>query len=804
MGFLAHISINNNSRREQTNKQHLIETGELARKTLEDIGLGTTGYLAGLLHDMGKHKKAFNEYLEKIYRGEAVSKGSVNHTFAGVIYILEEFHGEDKDYYQNVTSEIIAYAIASHHGIIDCLNVDGVFGLQHRLDCKANIEYEETIINYFNEVVPKEDIENLFNASVGEITNFINNIVETWKTIPNLDTMIGFIARLVLASVVNGDRISTAEFMEEACLRNGQATRKLWIEELFYMEEELRKLQSNTPINRARSQISKLCKEAAYLPHGIYRLSLPTGAGKTFASLRYALTHAEKYEKKRIIFVIPLLTILEQNSQEIKKKIKNQSVILEHHSNVIQEIIVKESLDEYELLSSNWDSPIIITTLVQLLNTLFSSKITCVRRMQALVNSIIVIDEVQSLPGKTINMFNMAMNFLHECCNCTVILSSATQPCLDESENKLVLKPNADIVPYDRELFSPFKRTNVHNAVTQYGMTIEDLTVFSYNLLEEKSSLLVICNTKSSALKLYKRLKLFMDGDDTVYELVHLSASMCPQHRRDVLHKMKENLSRPAEKKVICIATQIVEAGVDISFESVIRLVAGLDNLAQAVGRCNRSNEYGYLCDVYLINLKADEENFRFLKEIEYAQRSTLKFIYAFRNSPEVYHNDLLSDESILTYYRNYYRMPEVKKLQKYPVMLGGVEHRLYNMLSSNELVPGSDDNSYLLKQAFKTAGELFEVFDVSTTDIIVPYNVEAEDIITDLCSEKASFDLEYLRGRVNKAKQYTIHIYEYQKRQLEDMGMLYSDKERRFITLKTRQCYDPVVGLIIENNYVL
>lgn len=801
MPFLAHISEFNGKRIEQTNKQHLIETAELAREKLQPAGFGTTGYLAGLFHDMGKQKKAFTEYLEKIYRGEEVSKGSVNHTFAGAIYILERYH--EKDFYECVTSEIIAYAVSSHHGIIDCLNVDGVYGLQHRLDCKKDIEYEETLANYFPEIITEEEMEDLFYKSVREIQDFIQNVVTFCNSKDVLDYMVGLTARLVLSAIVEGDRISTAEFMGSCNLRNKQATKEMWQKELTYFEKKLGEMNQETLINQARTYISNLCKQAAYRPNDIYRLSIPTGSGKTFASLRYALTHAEKYDKKRIIFVIPMLSILEQNSEVIKNKIEDSSIVLEHHSNVIHEKEAGEYMDEYELLTSNWDSPIIITTLVQLLNTLFSYKMSSIRRMQALLNSVIIIDEIQSIPSKTINLFNMAMNYLVKQCKCTVLLSSATQPCLEESKKKLILAKEPDIVPYKEELFKPFQRTIIHNMVTQYGRTIEELASFSMELMNQKSSLLIVCNTKTSALKLYNRIRL-LTGDNSKYLVKHLSASMCPEHRQDVLDEVKAALNKSDDRKIICISTQMIEAGVDISFESAIRILAGMDNLAQTTGRCNRSNEYGYLCDVYLVNLKAKEENFSFLKEIEYAQTSTFKLLDHFQRDPEYFHKDLLSKTSVSEYYNNFYSMPEIKKLQNYPVKISDMEYRLWDMLSNNSMMVYKENNTFYLKQAFKTAGTLFEVFDESTSDLIVPYNEEAKRIIADLCSEQASFNPQYLRNVVEQAKRYTIHIFPYQKAKLDDMGMLFQDKEKHFMALRTDQCYSSDVGLIIDNNYIL
>ncbi len=171
-----------------------------------------------------------------------------------------------------------------------------------------------------------------------------------------------------------------------------------------------------------------MCKEAAGKESGIYKLSMPTGSGKTLSSLRYALSHAEKWDKKHIFFVTPLLSILDQNAAVIKKYIGDDKLILEHHSNIIRPLENTKEYDAWEYYTETWDAPIIITTMVQFLNTLFSGKMSCVRRMHSLCESIIVIDEVQTVPVKMLSLFNTATNFLHHVCNATIVLSSATQP----------------------------------------------------------------------------------------------------------------------------------------------------------------------------------------------------------------------------------------------------------------------------------------------------------------------------------------------------------------------------------------
>ena len=203
-------------------------------------------------------------------------------------------------------------------------------------------------------------------------------------------------------------------------------------------------------------------------------------------TLRYSLAHAEKYNKKRIIFIIPLLSVLDQNVKVIKDFVPDESEVLEHHSNVVREREMNgEELDYYEYLTDSWNYPIVVSTLVQLLNILFSHQTSAVGRMQALCDSVIVIDEVQSLPKKVTVMFNMAMNFLRQFCNATIVLSSATQPCFEELKWSLRLAKEPDLVRLNQEQLQVFKRAEIFNRIDAYGMDWEQCTKFCREQMEQ-------------------------------------------------------------------------------------------------------------------------------------------------------------------------------------------------------------------------------------------------------------------------------------------------------------------------------
>lgn len=796
---LAHITTINGNRIEQTVANHSFHVADYAANKLKNINLYYTAYLAGLLHDMGKCTAKFQDYLERAAKGEDVVRGSVNHTFCGCIYLLKNYHLNRPQGFDTMTCEILVFAIGSHHGLFDCITPDNTSGFEHRLNKDASeIGYDEAVSNFLLECESEEEIDRLFKLAQNEIYTLFKTLTECFgNSITKISYLMGMVARIILSAVIDGDRQDTAEFMNGTDFYFVQGSKELWKTQLKHFEQKYAKFNTITPINHARGFFSEQCLNFAQKHEGgIYRLTLPTGGGKTLASLRYALSHATEYSKKRIIFVIPLLSILEQNSAVIRKYIQDESILTEHHSNMIKTFETEKELDQYELLCDTWNSPIIITTLVQLLNTLFSHRTTAIRRMNALCDSIIVIDEIQSLPKKTTNLFLMALNFLAYGCGATVVLSSATQPCFDKTVLPLKYSMPTDIVPYDKEIFEVFKRTKIVDKTTPYGMAIEELSDFSVNILETVSSLLIICNTKASALKIFADLKQQCNE----HKIFHLSASMCMNHRIDTLARINECLKN--KEKIVCISTQLVEAGVDFSFESVIRVEAGMDNIAQAAGRCNRSNDFNGICSVYVVNLRQDVENLGMLHEIETAQRCTKQLFYRFAKIPVQYDNDLLSEKSISDYYQYLFQDKDMKGIFSFPQKTSyGDTENLFDLLAENSkhLQRTSYQGQYFLNQSFKTAGKLFKVFDDNTTVIIVPYNKEAEEIIADLYSEKAKYDYFYLKECIEKAKPYTVQIFEYQKQKLQDYGMLTPVMEQHCMVLD-KQCYNQETGLMIEN----
>lgn len=419
----------------QTVREHCRNTAALAANALRPLGLEKSAYLAGLLHDAGKNKKEYEDYLLEAAAGGSVVRGSVNHTFAGVRFLLDRWHcGEGDLSYSDVTAELLAFAVGSHHGLFDCVDPQQHSGFFHR-QTKEGIFYDESRQGFLAEVADEEELEHLFRDAVREMTPMLDRLAALSTQVDDNEAdretafYIGLLARMLLSAVIEGDRTDTATFMDgiEPPVFP-EDMRPIWTERLAFMEKKLAAFPRKTPIDLARHTISDTCAAGAARPGGVYRLNVPTGGGKTLASLRFALTHAAKRNCSRIIFTAPLLSILDQNAQVIRDYIGDDTLILEHHSNLAEPKETPERLQELELLTASWSAPIIITTLVQLLNTCFSGRTSAIRRFHALCRSVIVIDEVQTVPGKMLTLFNLAVNFLSEVCGATIVLCSAPSP----------------------------------------------------------------------------------------------------------------------------------------------------------------------------------------------------------------------------------------------------------------------------------------------------------------------------------------------------------------------------------------
>lgn len=327
----------------QTVQEHCRNTAALAATALRPLGLEKSAYLAGLLHDAGKTKQEYAQYLSDAASGGNAVRGSVNHTFAGVRLLLDRWHGGCGTFsYSDVTAELLAFAVGSHHGLFDCIDPQQHSGFFHR-QTKEGIFYDESRQGFLAEVADEEELEHLFRDAVREMTPMLDRLAALSTQADDNEAdqepafYIGLLARMLLSAVIEGDRTDTAAFMDDLKPPSfPEDMRPIWAGRLAFMEKRLSEFPRKSPIDLARRAISDTCAAGAAGSGGVYRLNVPTGGGKTLASLRFALTHAAKWNCSRIIFTAPLLSILDQNAQVIRDYIGDDALILEHHSNLAE------------------------------------------------------------------------------------------------------------------------------------------------------------------------------------------------------------------------------------------------------------------------------------------------------------------------------------------------------------------------------------------------------------------------------------------------------------------------------------
>ena len=782
MSYTAHIGKD----RIQTCNEHCRKTADYAQSDLSDAGLGKSAYLSGLLHDCGKFTPEFDEYIHKAAAGCSVKKGSVIHTFAGVYFLMNKYHNSNVPGFQELTAELLSYAIGAHHGLFDCYDEKSENGYLHRLNRQPDYEIR-AIENFHRECSSVQEADQLFSESCKEITKTYQRLL----AIPNvkneeLQFYAGMLARLLSSAVIDGDQRDTAEFMSGTDFsKHTSGNQEIWNCALTSLEEKLSAFSSDTEIQKARGELSDYCKSFASRPSNIYRLNLPTGAGKTLSGLRYALTHAIKYDKKRIFYIAPLISILDQNAKVIRESVGNDDIVLEHHSNIIMDQDDEEESNRYHLLAETWDSPIIVTTLVQFLNTLFNGKTCCIRRMKSLCKSVIIIDEVQTVPTKMLTLFNLAINFLSTVCDADILLCSATQPCLEKTNHQLLVSPDEAVPSYKwNDYRKIFRRTDI---IDSGRMSLEDeVPSFIQHLSEQYRSILVVCNTKKEAADLYRSIR-----EQFSIKCYHLSSGMCMAHRRIVLEQMQNDLQEGIS--LICISTQVIEAGVDISFSAGIRLTAGLDSIVQTAGRVNRNGENDDFAPVHVIG--CINESLSHLREISEAKNATDILLAEFDESPVSFENDLSSKSATDYYYETLYRSMKSGQ-QDFPIKN---KPSLFDLLSENykplQFVDDKEKNSFFMHQAFAQAGSLFKALDDNTETLLVPYE-EGIKIIAELSDEESEFDFTKRKKLLNQAKKYSVNIFDYQIKKLEEAGAIRRICDGSVLVLCNETFYNDDTGL--------
>lgn len=817
---------------------HLTNVSWYASWFASKIGCAMAGELLGLVHDLGKYSKEFYDYLHSAagltdpdvddnYLDPVANKGRIDHSTAGAQLIWQTLSPRDPQ--AKAVAQMLALNVASHHsGMIDVISTSPGARAQDNFARRMRKADDKT---HLNEVLKSIDpeIDEQFRALIespelaGNVFAVIDKVRTTNKSRETRALQYGLLARYLFSCLIDADRIDSANF-EYGRPRLERAVNDYvpWPVLIERLEAHLQELQSTTgsdegePINPYRNAVAESCQMAGKdREAGAYTLTVPTGGGKTLASLRFALHQAQTRGLDRVIYVIPYTSIIDQNAAVTRGILEPESapedqgrIVLEHHSNLTPE---QQSWRD-KLLTENWDAPVVFTTMVQFLESLFSGGTRGARRMHQLANAILVFDEVQTLPLKCVHMFNNAINFLTEQCNSTVLLCTATQPLLDgvnASKGAIRLAPTSELVADVTGLFQDLRRVRVH-----YGRKERSYVQIAHMAaaqMQRAGSCLVIVNTTAAARAVYQACRELVPDD----ALFHLSTRMCAAHRSESL-----GVKHPAgvdtrtiigrlktQKPVLCISTQLIEAGIDVDFGCVIRSLAGLDSIAQAAGRCNRHglqhDRYGRPAPGRVLVVRCTEERLDQLEDIRIGQNCAQTILDHFAGDPSLFDYDLLGPKAMSHYYESYFfeRAAEMayKLSPAEAAPLGKESGTLLELLSDNHLAfkdTASFDKELGLRQSFMAAGKLFKAIDAPTEGIIVHYG-EGRQIIDELLGGYVDPARQY--ELVRKAQRYTVNVFPWMLDHLKAEKAVQVIPETQIHLLVSDDFYDPQVGLVTE-----
>jgi len=751
----------------QTFSNHSLETGMYAELFAKKIGLHKPAILAALAHDLGKNCNQWATYLdEKHLKGK--TSGKEDHGTAGGQYLYDIISKTPKPG-NELIAQLLAACIMYHHGkgLPDVIEPDGTAILFERLEKnRKETHIDEAVANL------DESIKQKLDAILSD-ESFIPETLERLKELTKSEKKdarcfkLGLTARFLSSCLIDGDRRSSALFDRGIPVKKEEAVVKAdWKGLRERLEKKLAEFSTEGKLNEIRRMVSERCSEYAKRNNDFYTLTAVTGAGKTLASLRYALTHAENTGKDHIFIIAPYTSILDQNADVIRDILdpegENGQIVLEHHSNLEQSEKTEHFIDS----SQTWNVPIIITTMVQFLEALFGFGTRKIRRMHQLANSVIIFDEVQTLPVSCTYLFTWAIRYLQQNANVSILLCTATQPGLNKLNLKfaLPLSVNNEIVPDVNKHFKDLQRVELIDNTRIDGWTLDEVASFIEKANEK--SILTVVNTKSQAQNLYSTLS----KQKPDWHVTHLSANMCPAHRKRYIFEIKEQL-RDKEKKCICISTRLIEAGVDIDFDGAIRFLAGFDSIIQTAGRCNRNGE---LKDsqgnpvngqTWIFNIVKKEENIKSLPDLIRGQQVMERLLREFHDDKGKYDSNLMHPDLITKYFHYYYgEMPE--ELLKHKIR--NRDETILDLISDNSkseyeyrqtAVQKYGDNAKPLtdfRQSFESAWKEFEVISQNTIGVIVPYE-RGEKIIAELY---ALPDLKSCIELLQEAQQYSVNIY--------------------------------------------
>lgn len=559
MNFFAHSGQHDDRSDWQDLDDHSLKVARLAADFAKSFGLERAAYLAGLLHDLGKYTPAFQARLSG-------SKERVDHSSAGAAHVIELTKNASKDW---VMAQLIAYCILGHHaGLPDRLSERG---FEERIK-QFQADRQRAVDDLWRDQL-KPDATNLFPSGF--------QLSSEHKKF-----QLAFMARMIFSCLVDADFKDTEAFYckieKTQKNRHWTALPVLLPSLLDQFDSHMAGLGSEASIvNTLRSEILTHVRSKATEKPGLFTLTVPTGGGKTLASLGFALDHAKAHGHGRIIYAIPFTSIIDQTAQIFREVLGGgDDIILEHHSAIDEEKLRGSfdltSHDKLKLAMEDWAAPVVVTTNVQFFESLFAARTSRSRKLHHIAGSVIILDEAQTIPRPLLIPCMRVLDELALNYGCTIVLCTATQPALDGQKLKGgLLLEGRELAPDPVRLSNELRRADIKRAG---DMTNADLIAE----LKAHAQALVIVNSRKHAYELYQdAVGAELEG------VIHLTTRQCAAHRRIILEDVRERL-KPGVTPCRVIATSLIEAGVDVDFPRVWRAEAGLDQIIQAAGRCNR------------------------------------------------------------------------------------------------------------------------------------------------------------------------------------------------------------------------
>ena len=731
----------------QTLQSHSVNVGEMAAEFARVFGAQEIACQTGQLHDLGKYSEPFNR---RLHGGP-----SVDHATAGAKIAVERWG--------NVIGKLMAFCIAGHHAGLANGSGEG----DNRRTLKQRLALQ------FGADIPA--LDNLWQQEIKLPQNLSAPPLKADAHHPFFSY--AFFTRMLYSCLVDADYLDTEAFylnLENKGVERGgypdlnalqhnfnqfiNAFRRHIAQAPAQTEAEKR----NAALNRLRSEILDHAVEQAAQPQGLFTLTVPTGGGKTFTSMAFALEHAKQHGMRRVIYVIPFTSIIEQNAAEFRKAFGElgEQAVLEHHSTFNDGKLQNEvTKDKLRLASENWDAPIVVTTAVQFFESLFADRSSRCRKLHNIAGSVIILDEAQMLPLNLLLPIMQAIKELAQNYRCSVVMCTATQPAV-QAENGFYrgFENVREIAPKPTALFDKLRRTTVQHIGTQ---TDADLLA----KLAEHPQMLVIVNNRRHARSLYDQAK-HLDGT------FHLTTLMCAKHRSQKLDEIRGRLKSGEPCRVI--ATSLIEAGVDVDFPLVMRAEAGLDSVAQAAGRCNREGKRP--SENSFVWIFTPEKQWKAPPELA-AQAAVMSL------TTDSFSDDLLSTQAVAAYFAELYQ-------------LKGSE------LDNKKILKMHNDTGQSLDFPFQTIADKFRMIESHMQPLIIPFDVDAENLISSL------HHADHIGGLLRKLQPYTVQIPEKALAALYKAGRIEPINEKnfgkQFYTLIGLDLYDEVAGLSWEDTEFL